>query len=438
MTNFHKKSLIVLLISSSVLLSACHDDKDSSANSSNGNLVPIQPITYVSYISENGFIDSKNEEIDSLENASRLSIMKYKMPNVLGKEAEATAIVMYPKVEAPKDGWRVVVWEHGTLGIGDHCAQSKAPLNERVRAMAEDLLALGYVVIAVDYEGLGTPGIHPYLHLESEAKSAIYAVKAFKEKYGTKVNGAWMSVGQSQGGQASLGTAEYANNDVNYKGAVAGAPASNLGYIITQVAPQALASIEVKENEAGVPLESRNSVQSYATLLAYAALVGVGIKAYEPDFNYLPMFEESSQKSAKLAEGTNGEDGLCLTDIVNSYKHDIITFMNQDTSRKVMDFPGISQQELNGNAILQRFMSEISQPGTKPIDKPILVIQGEADTNVPYAVTTIMVNKLKVLSPNNQEITLLPVPNATHTQAIDWKRAELVEFIQKHMPVNKK
>ena len=48
-------------------------------------------------------------------------------------------------------------------------------------------MAAGYVIIAPDYEGLGTPGVHPYLNLSSEAKSALAAVKAAKEHYGTQL-----------------------------------------------------------------------------------------------------------------------------------------------------------------------------------------------------------------------------------------------------------
>jgi hypothetical protein len=107
-----------------------------------------------------------------------------------------------------------------------------------------------------------------------------------------------MSAGQSQGGQASLGTAEYANADATYKGAVAGAPASSLGKIILEVAPTALAGIELKEIAAGVPLANRVSVDSYATLLAYAALTVVGIKAYEPRFNYRDIFQERAKSLA--------------------------------------------------------------------------------------------------------------------------------------------
>lgn len=434
MANLYKKSLLALFISSSLLLSACNDDHSSSNSNNNSSGNTEKPFQYVNYVAESGYINSQNEPIDILENASSISVMKYKMPNVSGQNAEATALIMYPKGEVPAGGWKVVVWEHGTLGVGDSCAPSKAPFNDRVKPMSEELLAEGYVVIGIDYEGLGTPGIHPYLNIESEANSAIYAMKAFKERYGNKVNGDWMSVGQSQGGQASLGTAEYANNDLHYKGAVAGAPASNLDFIIGTVAPAALSNIEQQEIAFNVPLEQRTSVGAYATLLSYAAYAAVGIKAYEPSFNYLPMFEGRSQQIAQLAEGTNGEDGLCLPDMVNAYRDEIVTFMREDSSRKVMDFPGISSHELANNPTLQNFLNEVSQPGKKPIDKPILVIQGEADTNVPHAVTKMMVDGLKKISVNNQDITMISVPGAGHTQAIDWKRAELVAFIKKHMP----
>ncbi len=54
-------------------------------------------------------------------------------------------------------------------------------------------------VVAPDYEGLGTPGIHPYLNLSSAAKSALSAVQAAKDHYGKQLNGAWMSAGNLKG-----------------------------------------------------------------------------------------------------------------------------------------------------------------------------------------------------------------------------------------------
>ena len=42
----------------------------------------------------------------------------------------------------------------------------------------KQLVDAGYVVAATDYEGLGTPGVHPYLVGESEGRSVLDAARA--------------------------------------------------------------------------------------------------------------------------------------------------------------------------------------------------------------------------------------------------------------------
>ncbi|MBK5646214.1 alpha/beta hydrolase [Acinetobacter proteolyticus] len=420
-----KRSRIALAMTfsiSALFLTACNDNDDNYTGVDSGK----------TYLSETTY--SK----DKVENASSIKVMTYNMVNVQGRTAKATALVMFPKAAQPADGYRVVVWEHGTVGVADSCAPSNNAIGARFRILAESLLAAGYVVVAPDYEGLGTPGIHPYLNLGSEAKSAIAAVKAAKDHYGAKLNGEWMSAGQSQGGQASLGTAEYANADATYKGAVAGAPASSLGKIILEVAPTALAGIELKEIAAGVPLANRVSVDSYATLLAYAALTGVGIKAYEPRFNYRDIFQERAKSLAEFAEGTTGENGLCLdneTDpslsLIEKFKADIIQFMTVNPDKKVMDYPGLDTNNFKNNETVQKFLVA-NQPGTKRIDKPVYIVQGTADTNVPFPVTQALVANLQALG--SPSIKLDPVVNATHTQAIVCRNLDVYNFIQSKMP----
>ncbi|MCH7394243.1 lipase family protein [Acinetobacter dispersus] len=420
-----KRSKIALAMTfsiSALFLTACNDNDDD----------------YTGGDSEKTYLSETTYSKDKVDNASSIKVMTYNMVNVQGRTAKATALVMFPKAAQPTDGYRVVVWEHGTVGVADSCAPSNNAIGARFRILVESLLAAGYVVVAPDYEGLGTPGIHPYLNLGSEAKSAIAAVKAAKDHYGAKLNGEWMSAGQSQGGQASLGTAEYANADATYKGAVAGAPASSLGKIILEVAPTALAGIELKEIAAGVPLANRVSVDSYATLLAYAALTGVGIKAYEPRFNYRDIFQERAKPLAEFAEGTTGENGLCLdneTDpslsLIEKFKADIIKFMTDNPDKKVMDYPGLDTNNFKNNETVQKFLVA-NQPGTKRIDKPVYIVQGTADTNVPFPVTQALVANLQALgSPN---VKLDPVVNATHTQAIVCRNLDVYNFIQAKMP----
>ena len=421
-----KRSKIALALTvavSMLSLTACNDDDDSPASN--------QKQTYVS--------ESTYSE-DTLTTAASIKVMTYNMENVQGQTAKATALVMFPKVAPPTDGYRVVVWEHGTVGVGDSCAPSNNMIHPRFKILADSLLAAGYVVVAPDYEGLGTPGIHPYLNLSSAAKSALSAVQAAKDHYGKQLNGAWMSVGQSQGGHASLATAEYANTDTTYKGAVAGAPASSLGKIILEVAPAALADIEARETAANIPLEFRTSVDTYATLLAYAALTGVGIKAYEPRFNYQDIFQSRAKSLAEFAEGSTGDNGLCLDNdndpslsLINKFKDDIIQFMTANPDKKVMDYPGLDTSVFATNETVKNFLVS-SQPGTKRIDKPVYIVQGTLDTNVPYPVTQGLVTKLQGLgSPN---VLLDPVVGATHTQAIVCKNLQVYNFIQDKMPAN--
>lgn len=411
MQNGYKKLMLGVLCSSVLFLSACgDDDKD--------DFFAPQPKVF---LSERAYTE------DVITQASKIQVMRYNMPNVQGKMAEATALVIYPEIPQPRDGWRVVVWEHGTVGSGDSCAPSLNKLNPRFKAMAESLLAKGYVIVAPDYEGLGTPGVHPYLHLNSAAQSAIYAVKGFKQQQGNRFNGAWVSVGQSQGGHASLGTAELAGNDPNYKAAIAAAPASSLGYIIKTVAPQALNRLVLGESLGAVPAGTAKTV--YSELLAYAAYVGVGIKAYEPSFAYQDIFESTSELVAERAEGTTGENGLCLEDLMTAFSADMDQWLQQNPDKTVVEYPGLTDN-FDQNSSVKKFLAD-NQPATKKINVPVMIIQGEQDMAVPYDVT----NKLqKDLRDLGTDVTFLGVENASHTQAIVLRNAQLVAFIEKYMP----
>lgn len=376
-------------------------------------------------------VKRENYTLDQLSEARSIEIMTYQMPNVSGDIVNATALLLFPKTEKPQDGWRVVVWAHGTVGVSNACAPSANLLNQNFKVAAQSLLAAGYVIIAPDYEGLGGEGIHPYLNLDSEAKSVIYSVKALQHEYHHDFNGEWMVAGQSQGGHAALGTAEYANDDPMFKGAVAGAPASNLNTIIQEIAPVALSQLEDKEKRAHTHLEDRASIEAYATLLSYGAFIALGIRAEYPEFDYLALFQERSQAIAQKVAGTTGEDGLCLGALRELFKADLIHYLTEYPQDKLMAYPGLNLDSFESNPILQRFFMR-NQPGTKRLDKPVLVIQGEMDTNVPAIVTDVMVQHIQALGSADAQLIL--VANAGHRDAIIWKNDALLAFIQKHMP----
>lgn len=455
-----KRSKIALALTvavSMLSLTACNDDDNDSSSSNQ----------------KSTFVSEANYALDTVDNTSSIKVMTYNMTNVQGKAATATALVLFPKATQPKDGYRVVVWEHGTVGAGDECAPSKNLIHPRFKILANTLMAAGYVIVAPDYEGLGTKGVHPYLNLSSAANSALTAVKAAKEHYGNQLNGQWMSIGQSQGGHASLGTAEFANTDANYKGAVAAAPASSLGAIIKIYLDPAL-NLDDNGVSKGVNILDEQLLQiryalanniinaqqadalmgqladGYAELLAYAALTSSGIKAYEPNYDLKNIFTADAGVIAEKAYGRTGDDGACLSyadpnganGLQEQFKAAVIEFL-KDPTHMVSQY-GIDLNKIDTDPVVQKFLND-NQPATnataaKVIKAPVYIIQGEEDKAVLPPVTQALFENMKL-----QAVKYFPqakyedgylldiVPKASHTQAIICRNAQAVEFIQAKM-----
>ncbi len=133
--------------------------------------------------------------------------LAYRTPDHHGRLAEATGLVYLPAGPAPAGGWPVVSWAHGTQGIANHCAPSvSGPYQpERDGRFLDQFLAQGYAVLAADYQGLGSPGDHAYLHVRTSARNAIDLIKASRHFLGNAtLSPRWVSVGHSQGGAAAL------------------------------------------------------------------------------------------------------------------------------------------------------------------------------------------------------------------------------------------
>jgi pimeloyl-ACP methyl ester carboxylesterase len=144
----------------------------------------------------------------------------------IGKPAVVSATVYLPQSCTTKQPIAAV--QHGTTGLGDICAPSLS--TEPIDYMAAPLIKRGMAVVATDYQGLGTPGEHPYLVGESAAYSVLDSVRALSrlpEK--TCLADDVVLVGHSQGGHATLFAAQYASSygmgdKKTLRGAIAWAP----------------------------------------------------------------------------------------------------------------------------------------------------------------------------------------------------------------------
>jgi pimeloyl-ACP methyl ester carboxylesterase len=180
----------------------------------------------------------------ALTSAGRNSFVKYRSVGVDGKAINVTGVVSLPKGKAPKRGWPVITYDHGTTGIADQCAPSRDATDSPVHAynayiypLLNRWLKAGYVVVRTDYQGLGTAGIHEYLVGAAEGRSTLDIVRAAR-KLDKRVSNRFAIAGHSQGGHAALWAAKLAPSwtpDLKLGGTVAFAPASHISEQIALV-----------------------------------------------------------------------------------------------------------------------------------------------------------------------------------------------------------
>src|SRR3954468_2627638 len=164
-------------------------------------------------------------------------LVLYRSTGVKGAPVAESGSVLLPAdgLKAPKGGWPIVVWAHGTTGLADQCAPTRSPhstdtYTTNLRAQLLAYFKAGYAVLAPDYEGLGTPGVHPYLVGKSEGRSVLDIVRAAR-KIEPRLGKSVAIIGHSQGGHAALWAAALAPSytpELKVRGTVAYAPASHV------------------------------------------------------------------------------------------------------------------------------------------------------------------------------------------------------------------
>ncbi len=198
------------------------------AGSKHGDLVAFQPIKLAD---------------KALDGALAWRIL-YRSVSVNGeKPIVVSGMVIAPAGKAAAQR-PMIAWAHGTVGSADKCAPSKtftgvaAATDSAGTALANQFaffLRQGYVVVATDYEGLGTEGPHPFLVGTSEGRSVLDSLLAARQVSALNAGDTAVIYGASQGGQAALFAGELASTwapDIKIAGVVAASPVSEVDLLL--------------------------------------------------------------------------------------------------------------------------------------------------------------------------------------------------------------
>jgi hypothetical protein len=160
----------------------------------------------------------------------------YRTTSAGGQPATSSGTIYVPTAPAPSGKRLVVAWAHPTIGMAQTCAPSTATDPAAAIPGLSLMLDRGWVVASTDYTGLGTPGVLPYLVGQGEARNVIDSVRAADNLKGTDAGTTYAVWGHSQGGHASLFTADVSHSyapGLHLVGVAGAAPAAEFSSLFS-------------------------------------------------------------------------------------------------------------------------------------------------------------------------------------------------------------
>jgi hypothetical protein len=294
----------------------------------------------------------------------------------------------------------VISWAHGTSGLGDRCAPSRVgpALPDRDRPYLGRWLQQGYAIVASDYAGLGTPGLHAYLHGRSMAHSVVDMVKAGHRHQADRprnqrLSRRWVVVGQSQGGGAAIYTARYATRfggrGLDYRGAVGTGVPAYIERLVRAFGP-------------GTPPGPLGPGTT-----AYLAYIYTSVRDVHPELGIDGVLTASGRRYLRLAE----------TACVFAFEEQLRGVSVGDWFRRQL------ARLPRFDAILRRYMG-MPESG---FDRPFFMGHGSRDADVPYGGTAEYVQALRR---NDEPVTFKTYDN-DHSGTLVESQRDTVPFVRR-------
>jgi dienelactone hydrolase len=333
---------------------------------------------------------------DALKGAGRNELLLYRSTGVDGTRNVVSGSLALPKGKPPKGGWPLITYAHGTTGAADACAPSRGydagELVSYAYPLLQRWLKAGYAVVRTDYEGLGTPGVHHYLHGVAEGRSVLDAARAARAFAPRKLSKRVIVAGHSQGGHAALFATSLAPSwtpDLRVRGTVAFAPASHL-------ATQFQAAVGIGTPGGGL-----------------GAIVGLGLRAVD------------------LADPALGVAGLLTPQAAPLYPQtDTVCY---DALSRPASFGGLPlNQILRTDADLSALFAAIavSDPEHLAIETPVRIEQGDADATVFKSFTDQLVADYQSAG---VDVSYKSYPGVNHGGVVDTAAKSATDYIRSRL-----
>ena len=308
-----------------------------------------------------------------------------------GDDIAVSGFVATPAGEPPPGGWPLIAYAHGTTGTADVCAPSH---DAEAEIIANGPYLEGYAFVATDYEGLGTPGLHPYIVGRSEARGVLDSVRAAHNVASMlgadgmpriSVTEEFVVWGHSQGGHAAIHAGqhwqEYAP-ELRLLGVASGAPPSQFA-LLYGVLP-------------GGPFQGYLAMASAAFAEAYDEI--------ELDQVYT---DEAIALMDVLETG-------CTQDVF-----DVFNPLSAEEMLKVASPLGVSPWD--------RVIVE-NDPNQAPVPVPLLILHGSIDEQIPALSSQILLGQLCVLDGQGPTDRIL-YEGHNHGSVIAAQRDDLLGWI---------
>jgi acetyl esterase/lipase len=324
------------------------------------------------------------QEVDTDADAIVLRVL-YHSESIAGDDVAVSGIIAFPEGEPPPEGRDVLSWAHGTTGLADSCAPSRGPDGSLLLVLGP-FLQRDMVVVATDYEGLGTPGRHPYLVGESEGRSTLDIVRAARSLADrTGASSRTLLAGHSQGGHAVLFANEIAGEwapELDLLGVVAGAPPT-----------------ELAELAAGLDSPFRG----------YLGLVAAGWSAAHPEADLSQVLTPLGEELAEEA------DESCVADLVQRWSEHTADELIAHDPTEVDPWAELLVE---------------NDPGRDPGAAPVLIIHGEADKLIPVDTSQVLAARMCEAGSVVRRITY---PGQDHGGVVVAALADVFDWIDERL-----